>query len=73
MTFVKIMKPIWFTDRFKSNGREKSIDDKVDFFRQLRQTEVLQQSFFAAQTIDQYTEAQPTHKHTQTLSALYLS
>lgn len=52
------------TDRFKSDGREKSVDHKVDFLGQMGQPEVLQQSFFAAQTIDQHTEAQPTHRNT---------
>lgn len=55
-----------YTDWFKSDGREESIDHKVDFFSQVRHTEVLQQSFLAAQTVDQHTEPQPTQ--TQTLS-----
>lgn len=54
-----------YTDWFKSDGGEESIDHKVDFLRQVRHTEVLQQSFFAAQTVDQHTESQPTQTNTQ--------
>lgn len=58
-----------YTDWFKSDGGEESIDHKVDFLRQVRHTEVLQQSFFAAQTVDQHTESQPTQtKHRHILS-----
>ena len=57
------------TDRFKSNGREESINHKVDLLSQVRHTEVLQQSFFTPQTIDEHTEAQPTCKHTHILSS----
>ncbi len=55
------------TDWFKSDGGEESIDHKVDFLRQVSHTEVLQQSFLTAQTVDQHTESQPTQtKHTDT-------
>lgn len=60
-----------YTDRFQSDGREESIDHEVDFLRQVRHTEVLKQSFFAAQTIYQHTEPQPivhTHRHTHFMS-----
>lgn len=53
-----------YTDRFKSDWGEESIDYEVDFFRQERQAEILQQSLFAAQTVDQHTEAQPAQKNT---------
>lgn len=56
-----------YTDWFKSNGREKSINHKVNFLRQMRLPEVFQQSFFASQTIDQHAESQPTHRPAQTL------
>lgn len=49
-----------YTDWFKSDGREESIDHEVDFLPQVRHTEVLQQGFFAAQTVDHHTESQPT-------------
>lgn len=59
--FIWILIQIFvYTDWFKSDGWEESIDHKVDFLSQVRHTEVLQQSFFAAQTVDQHTESQPT-------------
>lgn len=56
-----------FTDWFKSDGWEESIDHEVDFLSQVSDTEVVQQSFFAAQTVDQHTESQPTQPERDTL------
>lgn len=42
------------TDRFQSDGREEAVDDKVDLLGQVGHTEVLQQIFLAAQTVDQH-------------------
>lgn len=47
------------TDRFKSDGWEEPVDNKVDFLGQVRRTEILQQLFLAAQTVDQHTKSQP--------------
>lgn len=60
-----------YTDRFKSNGGEESIDHEVDFLSQVRHTEVLQQRLFAAQTVDQHTESQPAQTITETVSVSF--